>query len=283
MDFLSHPETQRIIREAIKEDIRDGDHTSLATISEHTDNKARCLIKGTGILAGVALAEKIFHLVNENLVFTPLLQDGDSVQYGDVAFYVDGSARSILSAERVVLNFMQRMSGIATLTRKIVDQLHGLPCQILDTRKTTPLIRHMEKWAVSIGGGTNHRFGLYDMIMIKDNHIDYAGGVEAAIRACHSYLEEKQIDLKIEVEARNLEEVQQILAVGGIFRILLDNMSLVDMRTAVEMIGDQAQTEASGGITLETVREVAETGVNFISSGSLTHSVSSMDISLKAV
>ena len=283
MDFLSHPDISRIIREAIKEDIKEGDHTSLATISEHTDNKARCLIKDVGILAGVALAEKIFHTVDENLVFTPLLQDGDSVQNGDVAFYVDGSARSILAAERIVLNFMQRMSGIATHTRKVVDQLQGLPCKILDTRKTTPLIRLIEKWAVRIGGGTNHRFGLYDMIMIKDNHVDYAGGIAPAIQACHAYLQSNELDLKVEVEARNLTEVQEILAIGGVDRIMLDNMSLEDMRAAVEIIGSQAETEASGGITLETVRAVAETGVNYISSGALTHSTKSMDISLKAV
>lgn len=282
-DFLAHPETHRIIREALQEDIKGGDHSSLATVPEHTDNKARCLIKDTGILAGVSLAKRIFEIVDENLVFTPLLQDGDSVQYGDIAFYVDGSARSILAAERTVLNFMQRMSGIATYTRRVVDLLQGLSCQILDTRKTTPLIRHVEKWAVRIGGGTNHRLGLYDMIMIKDNHIDYSGGITQAISACHQYLKEKELDLNIEVEARTLEEVKEILAVGGVYRIMLDNMALEDMRKAVAMIGDQAQTEASGGITMETVRDVAETGVDFISMGALTHSVKSMDISLKAV
>ena len=283
IDFLSHSETHRIIRAALQEDIQEGDHSSLATVPEHTDNKARCLIKDKGILAGVSLSKRIFELVDENLVFTPLLQDGDSVQYGDIAFYVDGSARSILAAERTVLNFMQRMSGIATYTRKVVDQLQGLDCNILDTRKTTPLIRHMEKWAVSIGGGTNHRFGLYDMIMIKDNHIDYSGGITQAISACHQYLIEKELDLKIEVEARTLEEVKEILHVGGVYRIMLDNMSLEEMRQAVELIADQSQTEASGGITIENVREVAETGVDFISMGALTHSVKSMDISLKAV
>ena len=283
IDFLSHPETNRIIRAALQEDIQEGDHSSLATVPEHTDNKARCLIKDKGILAGVALAKRIFERVDENLVFTPLLQDGDSVQFGDIAFYVDGSARSILAAERTVLNFMQRMSGIATYTRQVVDQLQGLDCKILDTRKTTPLIRHIEKWAVSIGGGTNHRFGLYDMIMIKDNHIDYSGGITQAIKTCHQYLKEKELDLKIEVEARTLDEVKEILAVGGVYRIMLDNMSLEEMKQAVEMIAGQAQTEASGGITFENAREVGETGVDFISMGALTHSVKSMDISLKAV
>ena len=234
-------------------------------------------------MAGAELAEKIFSVVDPTLEFIPQIKDGTPVKYGDIAFYVSGDPRSILTAERLVLNLCQRMSAIATLTRQVVDKLEGTNCKVLDTRKTTPLIRHFEKWAVAIGGGTNHRFGLYDMIMIKDNHVDYAGGIKEAIHACKNYLQENKLSLKIEVETRNLEEVQQVLNEGGIDRIMLDNMSYENMRRAVEIIGNQAETEASGGITLETVRQKAETGVDFVSMGALTHSVKSMDISLKAV
>ncbi|MEM7372343.1 MAG: carboxylating nicotinate-nucleotide diphosphorylase [Bacteroidota bacterium] len=282
MDYLNHPETERIIREALKEDIGPGDFTTLSTVPAGQTSKAKCLIKQNGILAGVQLAHRIFDLIDPSLTFSQHLAEGSQISYGDIAFYVEGDPRSILQAERLVLNLMQRMSGIATYTRRVVDALEGTNCQVLDTRKTTPLIRHIEKWAVSIGGGVNHRFGLYDMIMIKDNHVDYAGGIPQAIRSCKAYVKDHQLDLKIEVETRNLDEVQQVLSEGGVHRIMLDNMSLDMMRQAVQLIGNRAETEASGGITLDNVRAIAETGVNYISMGALTHSAGSLDISLKA-
>ncbi|MEL7342554.1 MAG: carboxylating nicotinate-nucleotide diphosphorylase, partial [Bacteroidota bacterium] len=236
-----------------------------------------------GVLAGVDLATAIAHTVDAKLQMDIRIQDGTPVTYGDIAFYITGDPRSILQAERIILNFMQRMSGIATMTRSVMDKLAGTQCKVLDTRKTTPLIRHMEKWAVQIGGGVNHRFGLYDLVMIKDNHIDYAGSITAAVNSCKDYLATHSLDLKIEVETRNLAEVQEALDVGGVYRIMLDNMSLDEMRTAVDLIGGRAQTEASGGITPDAVAEVATTGVNYISMGALTHSVKSLDISLKAV
>lgn len=283
MDFLNHPETDRIIREALHEDVRDGDHTSLSTIPADDISMARCLIKDEGILAGVALAEKIFKQVNPAMKVDVKIVDGSPVKYGDVAFYVEGHTQTILTCERLVLNLMQRMSGIATQTRRMVDMIEGTGCRLLDTRKTTPLIRHVEKWAVHIGGGVNHRFGLYDMIMIKDNHVDYAGGIAQAIAAAQKYLEQKGLDLRIEVETRNLDEVRQVLEVGGVDVIMLDNMAPDMMREAVAMIGGRFQTEGSGGITEETLRAKAETGVDFLSIGALTHSVRSLDISLKAV
>jgi len=283
MDFLNHAETQRIIREALTEDIGTGDVTALSTIPENIVSKAKCLIKDEGILAGVAFAQAVFQALDPELKVEVLLADGAKVKKGDIAFYVEGKARSLVMAERLVLNVMQRMSGIATQTHKIVQLLEGTNCRVLDTRKTTPLIRHLEKWAVKIGGGTNHRFGLYDMVMIKDNHADYSGGITAAVKSCQKYLKDNNLDLRIEVETRNLAEVQEALTVGGVDVIMLDNMSLEMMREAVLMIGDKAQTEASGGITAETIRKVAETGVNFVSVGALTHSVKSLDISLKAV
>lgn len=282
MDFLNHPETDRIIRQALIEDVGPGDYTSLSTISPTAQARAHCLIKDTGILAGVPLAFRIFEIVDPNLKIEAVLEDGAEVSPGDVAFYVSGSAQSILTAERLVLNLMQRMSGIATQTHRVNQELAGLSCKLLDTRKTTPLIRHVEKWAVTIGGGVNHRFGLYDMVMIKDNHVDYAGGISAAIQACREYLATNGLSLKIEVETRNIEEVQEVLDCGGVDRIMLDNMSLDMMREAVAMIGNKAETEASGGITIDRIRAVAETGVDFISMGALTHSVKSLDISLKA-
>ena len=282
MNFLNHPETTRIIQQALQEDVGPGDYTSLATIPEGLTQKAKCLFKDEGIFAGIDLAGKIFSIVDKNLVFSPLIKDGTPVSYGDIAFYVEGDPRSILTAERLVLNLCQRMSAIATMTNQVVKELEGTNCRVLDTRKTTPLIRHFEKWAVAIGGGTNHRFGLYDMIMIKDNHIDYAGGIPEAIRACKAYLKRNNLSIPIEVETRDLDEVRQVLNEGGIQRIMLDNMTPAIMKKAVIMIGDQAETEASGGITLETVKTVAQTGVDFISMGALTHSVKSMDISLKA-
>ncbi|MFN0203211.1 MAG: carboxylating nicotinate-nucleotide diphosphorylase [Bacteroidia bacterium] len=274
---------ENIIEQAFAEDIGTGDITSLSTIPETAMSKAKCLIKDDGVLAGVEFAQKAFEMLDKNLQVEVLLTDGTRVKKGDIAFFVSGSARSLLMAERLVLNVMQRMSGIATQTAQVVQLLEGTKCKVLDTRKTTPLIRALEKWAVKIGGGTNHRFGLYDMVMIKDNHADYAGGITNAVKSCQKYLNEHQLQVKIEVETRNLAEVQEALAVGGIDVIMLDNMSLDMMREAVAMIGDTCQTEASGGITLATIREVAETGVDFVSMGALTHSVKSLDISLKAV
>jgi nicotinate-nucleotide pyrophosphorylase (carboxylating) len=283
MDFLNHPETDRIIRSALEEDVKGGDYTSLSTIPPGTRSRARCLIKEAGVLAGVAFARRLFNHLDPDLRFEDVLADGDPIQPGDIAFFVEGSVHTILTGERIVLNVMQRMSGIATQTRAVADRLAGTNCRVLDTRKTTPLIRHLEKWAVEIGGGVNHRFGLYDMILIKDNHVDYAGGIANAINACNQYLRRNGMDLQIEIETRSLEEVKQALDTGGIHRIMLDNMSPEHMRIAVGMIGGKYETEASGGITLERVREVAETGVDFISMGALTHSVKSLDISLKAV
>ncbi|MCL4105551.1 UNVERIFIED_CONTAM: hypothetical protein GTU68_057426 [Idotea baltica] len=245
--------------------------------------RARCLIKDDGILAGVDLAVKIFHTFDPELKVEVLIPDGSPVKHGDIALYVEGKAQSILTSERLVLNLMQRMSGIATLTAKMVARLDGLPTKLLDTRKTTPLIRHLEKWAVKIGGGENHRMGLYDMIMIKDNHHDYAGGIEAAIKRTLQYLKDKNLDLRIEVETRNMEEVKEVIRVGGIHRIMLDNMSAEDMKEAVALIAGRYETEASGNINYDTIREKAESGVDFLSMGALTHSVRSLDISLKAV
>ena len=283
MDFLNHPETERIITAAFQEDVRDGDHTTLATLDPSLQRRARCLVKGEGTIAGIALAERIFQHMDPDLQFELHIPDGQAVKYGDVPFYVEGSARSILTAERLVLNLMQRMSGIATFTRQMAALIEDLPCKLLDTRKTTPLIRHFEKWAVTIGGGHNHRFGLYDMVMIKDNHHDYAGGIEQAIKRTWAYLEEKGLDLKIEVETRNLEEVKEVLRVGGIHRIMLDNMTPEAMKEAVDLIGGRFETEASGNINAETIRAKALSGVDYLSMGALTHSVDSMDISLKAV
>jgi nicotinate-nucleotide pyrophosphorylase (carboxylating) len=283
MDFLNHAETQRIIREAFTEDIGTGDVTALSTIPENVMSKAKCLIKDEGILAGVAFAQAVFAALDPSLKMEILLHDGAKVKKGDIAFFVEGKARSLVMAERLVLNVMQRMSGIATQTHKIVQLLEGTNCRVLDTRKTTPLIRHLEKWAVKIGGGTNHRFGLYDMVMIKDNHADYSGGITAAVKSCQKYLKDNDLNLRIEVETRNLAEVEETLEVGGVDVIMLDNMSLEIMREAVFLIDGRVQTEASGGITAETIRKVAETGVDFVSVGALTHSVKSLDISLKAV
>lgn len=283
MDFLNHPETDRIIREALREDIGEGDHTSLSTVPADARKRARCLVKDEGIIAGVDLAEKIFKLLDPTAVFEKKMDDGTAVKFGDVPFYVAAKAQSILSGERLVLNIMQRMSGIATKSRHLVNLIEGTHCKLLDTRKTTPLIRHLEKWAVTIGGAHNHRFGLYDMIMIKDNHSDYAGGVSQAIRNTKAYLAAKGLDLKIEVESRNLAEIQAILDEGGIHRIMLDNMNPELMREAVALIGGRYETEGSGNITEENIRAKAETGVDFLSIGALTHSVRSLDISLKAI
>lgn len=283
IDFISHQETERIIRDALQEDVGTGDHSTLATVPAGKTVSARCLIKGDGVLAGVAAARRVVEIVDNSLLFEQHLPDGRIVRHGDVAFHLHGDPRSILQAERVLLNIMQRMSGIATLTRQVVDLIADTGCRVLDTRKTTPLFRHFEKWAVRIGGGTNHRFGLYDMIMIKDNHIDYAGSITAALKACHNYLTLHGLSLPVEIETRTLAEVREVLAVDVATRIMLDNMSLTEMREAVQLIDGRTETEASGGITLETVRAAAETGVDFVSMGALTHSVKSLDISLKAV
>jgi nicotinate-nucleotide pyrophosphorylase (carboxylating) len=271
-----------IIELALLEDIGDGDHSSLACVPEFAKGKATLFIKDDGILAGVDLAVRIFKKLDPSLEINILLIDGTPVKKGDVAFTVIGSSRSILATERLVLNFMQRMSGIATQTHKIVSLLEGTNTRLLDTRKTTPCIRYMEKWAVRIGGGENHRFALYDMIMLKDNHIDYAGGIKPAIEGTLNYLKETGKKLKVEVEVRNLNELKQVLEVGGIDRIMLDNFTPSEIETALKLIPTNYETEASGGITLETIREFAETGVDFISVGALTHSFKSLDMSLKA-
>lgn len=276
-------EIDLIIANAIREDVGDGDHSSLASIPWDAQGKARLLVKDEGILAGVEFARRVFEFVDPGLKLDVRIPDGSQVKYGDEAFYVSGNSQSILKAERLVLNAMQRMSAIATKTKKYVDLLEGTGTKILDTRKTTPGIRALEKWAVKIGGGENHRFALYDMIMLKDNHIDFCGGISKAIQITRQYLKDKRLHLKVIVEARSLEEIAEILKNEGVYRILIDNFNYDDTRKAVEMIGDKCLTESSGGITLETVRAYAECGVDYISSGALTHSVHNMDLSLKAV
>jgi nicotinate-nucleotide pyrophosphorylase (carboxylating) len=276
-------EIELIISNAIREDIGDGDHTSLSCIPDNAIGKARLLVKDNGIIAGIEFAKEVFKYVDADLQVETLIQDGSPVKYGDIVFYVQGKSQSILMAERLVLNAMQRMSAIATKTKLFVNLLEGTKTQILDTRKTTPGIRALEKWAVKIGGGVNHRFALYDMIMIKDNHIDFAGGVTKAIEKTQAYLKDKNKDLKIIVEARNLDEISKILKTKGVYRILIDNFSYEDTKKAVALIGEQCLTESSGGINEKTAREYANCGVDFISSGALTHSVHNLDLSLKAV
>ncbi|KEZ93310.1 carboxylating nicotinate-nucleotide diphosphorylase [Nonlabens ulvanivorans] len=276
-------EIKRIITNALREDVGDGDHSSLSCIPTRATGKARLLVKDDGILAGVEFAKAVFHEVDPDLKIDVRIEDGSPVKYGDEAFYVTGSSQSILKAERLALNAMQRMSAIATKTRTFVDALEGTKTKILDTRKTTPGIRVLEKWAVKIGGGVNHRFGLYDVIMLKDNHIDFAGGVSKAIQKTQQYLKDTNRDLKIIVEARDLNEIKEILTNDGVYRILIDNFNYEDTRKAVELIGDQCLTESSGGITLDTAPQYAACGVDFISSGALTHSVYNLDLSLKAV
>ncbi|NEN24033.1 carboxylating nicotinate-nucleotide diphosphorylase [Cryomorpha ignava] len=274
--------TDEFIRNAIIEDIGDGDFTSEACIPADAVGRARMLIKEHGILAGTGIAESIFLHIDPSLQVKTLIADGSAVKVGDVVMTVSGSARGILKAERLALNSIQRMSGIATLTNKVVKKLEGLKTKVLDTRKTTPGIRFLEKLAVKAGGGENHRFGLYDMMMIKDNHIDYAGSIENAINLCDEFRKQNNLNIKLEVEARNLEEVDRILAVGKVDRIMLDNFSYPDLLKAVKKIGDKYETEASGNITIETARNYAECGVDFISMGALTHSARVLDISLKA-
>lgn len=276
-------ELELIISNAIREDVGDGDHSSLACIPASAQGKAKLLVKDEGIIAGVEFAKMIFHYVDKDMKVETFINDGERVKYGDVVFHVSGSSQSILKAERLVLNSMQRMSAIATKTKMFVDLLEGTQTKILDTRKTTPGIRAIEKWSVKIGGGENHRFALYDMIMLKDNHNDFAGGIPQAIAKTKQYLIDNNKDLKIIVEARNLDEVQQILDAGGVFRILLDNFDYETTKKAVAMIGNQCLTESSGNINEKTIRNYAECGVNYISSGALTHSVYNMDLSLKAL
>ncbi|CAG5085956.1 putative nicotinate-nucleotide pyrophosphorylase [carboxylating] [Parvicella tangerina] len=274
---------EQFVKLCKEEDIKDGDHSALACIPENEVDKAKLLVKADGIIAGIEVAKALFKEFDPNVEIEQLLNDGDRVKYGDIAFYVVCNSRALLSAERLVLNVMQRMSAIATKTRDFVDAVGELSTKVLDTRKTTPLIRFLEKQAVKIGGGENHRMGLYDMIMLKDNHIDFAGGVKQAIQKTKAYLKANDLNLKIEVETRNLNEVRMVLEEGGIHRIMLDNFSYDEIREAVKLIDGKYETEASGGINLDTVRVFAECGVDYVSVGALTHSVYNMDLSLKAV
>jgi nicotinate-nucleotide pyrophosphorylase (carboxylating) len=281
------PEAYHSIRLALDEDLGlgpgRGDHSTLSTVPAAEQGRARLLVKQAGILAGVELARQIFHTVDPELVVEQHIADGTPVSPGDMPFYVSGSKQSILTAERLVLNFMQRMSGIATLTLRYVERVNHTKCRVLDTRKTTPGLRWMEKWAVRIGGGHNHRMGLYDMIMIKDNHVDFCGGIAPALSTVARYQQERGLNLPVELETRNLDEVRQALAHGGMQRIMLDNYPLELLREAVQLINGQVETEASGGVNLDTVGPIAETGVDFVSVGALTHSAIAMDISLKAL
>jgi len=272
----------QIIPNAFDEDIKDGDHTSLAVIDKEAAGIANLTAKEDGILAGMEIARKVFHHIDPEINFKGLKNDGDRISTGDTIFTASGNAQSILKSERLVLNFMQRMSGIATNTAKYVELVKGTGAKILDTRKTTPNFRQLEKMAVKIGGGENHRMGLYDMIMIKDNHIDFAGSIQKAILRTKKYLDNNNLDLKVEIEVRNLSELEEVLQTGNIDIIMLDNFSLVDLRHAVKMINGQYQTEASGGITDKNIRQIAETGVDYISVGALTHHIKSIDLSLKA-
>jgi nicotinate-nucleotide pyrophosphorylase (carboxylating) len=276
-------ELELIIANSIREDVGDGDHTSLSCIPGDAKGKAKLLVKDDGIIAGVEFAKQVFKYVDADLEVETFINDGDKVKYGDIVFYVSGKSQSILMAERLVLNAMQRMSAIATKTAFFTDLLKGTKTKVLDTRKTTPGIRALEKWAVKIGGGENHRFALYDMVMIKDNHIDFAGGITAAITKTKKYLTTKKLDIKIIVEARSLEEIKEILSNEGVYRILIDNFNYEDTKKAVALIGDLCLTESSGGINEKTIRKYAECGVDFISSGALTHSVYNLDLSLKAI
>jgi nicotinate-nucleotide pyrophosphorylase (carboxylating) len=276
-------EIDLIIANAVREDVGDGDHSSKACIPEDATGKAKLLVKDTGIIAGIEFAKRVFDFIDNSLQLEILINDGTPVKYGDVCFYVSGNSQSILKAERLVLNAMQRMSAIATKTHKFVEKLEGTNTKILDTRKTTPGIRALEKWAVKIGGGENHRFALYDMIMLKDNHIDFCGGITKAISKTKRYLAENHLNLKIIVEARNLDEIKEILKNEGVYRILIDNFSYEDTKKAVALIGKKCLSESSGGITLDTVRKYADCGVDYVSSGALTHSVYNLDLSLKAV
>lgn len=283
MDKLSKNDILPVIRAAIAEDFGDGDHTTLSTIPPEATGKARLIAKESGVIAGVEVAEAVFTEVNPKLSFRAFLSDGEKVEKGTEIFEVSGPSGSILSAERLALNFMQRMSGVATATAKMVQAIEGTNAVILDTRKTTPNLRLFEKYAVKAGGGVNHRFGLFDLIMIKDNHIDFAGGLKPAVEACKKYLRKHNRELRIEVEVRTFEELEEVLDVGGVDRVMLDNFTPEDTRKAVEIIDGKYETEASGSITMESVRAYAETGVDSISIGALTHRIRSLDLSLKAV
>lgn len=272
----------KLIELAFAEDIGDGDHTTLCCIPEDAMGKSHLLIKEEGILAGVEMAKKVFAKFDPTMQVEVLINDGVHVKVGDIAMIVTGKVRSLLQTERLMLNIMQRMSGIATMTNKYVELLKGTKTRILDTRKTTPGLRMLEKQAVKIGGGTNHRIGLFDMILLKDNHVDFAGGIANAIDRCHNYLKEKNLDLKIEIEVRNFDELQQVLDKGGVNRIMLDNFTVEDTKKAVDIIAGRYETESSGGITFDTIRGYAEQGVDFISVGALTHSVKGLDMSFKA-
>ena len=278
-DFDIH----QFISSALKEDIGSDDHTSLATIPKNAKGKSQLIIKDNGILAGVSLAEKIFKQYDKNLSVKVFLADGSKIKKGDIAFTVEGSARSILTTERLVLNCIQRMSGIATQTNKFINLCKPYKTKLLDTRKTTPLIRGLEKWAVRIGGGYNHRYGLYDMVLIKNNHIDFAGGIKNAIESANEYLKKKKLNLKIEIEVRNMKEVEEVVAIGKVDRILLDNFSPAEIRKAVELIGNKFETEISGGVNEKNIRKYASCGADYISVGALTHSAKSLDLSLTAV
>jgi nicotinate-nucleotide pyrophosphorylase (carboxylating) len=283
LDYLTEQAIRNFIDQALTEDVGDGDHTSLSSIPPGVIGEAQLIIKDEGIIAGVELAEKIFSQVDKDLKVSIFIQDGSPIKKGDIALKVMGSVHSILKAERLVLNCMQRMSGIATLTREITEIIKGTNARLLDTRKTTPNFRMLEKWAVAIGGGLNHRYGLFDMILLKDNHVDYAGGVSKAIISAQDYLKKTGKQLKIEIETRNLSEVQEALNTGGINRIMLDNMTVDMMKEAITLINKKYEVEASGGVTKDTIRKIAETGVDFISVGALTHSIKSLDMSLKAI
>ena len=272
----------RLIDLAFAEDIGDGDHTTLCCIPEDAMGKSHLLIKEDGILAGVEVAKKVFHRFDPDMQVEVLMGDGSRVKKGDVAMIVSGRIRSLLQTERLMLNIMQRMSGIATMTNRYVERLQGTNTRVLDTRKTTPGMRMLEKAAVKIGGGVNHRIGLFDMILLKDNHVDFSGGIRNAITRCHEYLKAHGLDLKIEIEVRNFDELQQVLDCGGVDRIMLDNFSVADTRKAVEIINGRYETESSGGITFDTIRDYAEQGVDFVSVGALTHSVKGLDMSFKA-
>ena len=272
----------RLIDLAFAEDIGDGDHTTLCCIPETAMGKSHLLIKEEGILAGVEVAKKVFNRFDPTMQVEVLIGDGAHVKVGDIAMVVTGKTRSLLQTERLMLNIMQRMSGIATMTNRYVERLKGTNTRILDTRKTTPGLRMLEKQAVKIGGGVNHRIGLFDMILLKDNHVDFAGGITNAIERCHAYLQEKGLDLKIEIEVRNFDELNQVLTHGGVNRIMLDNFSVSDTKKAVDIIAGRYETESSGGITYDTIRDYAEQGVDFISVGALTHSVKGLDMSFKA-
>ena len=272
-----------LIRLAFAEDIGDGDHTTLCSIPESAWGKAQLIIKEKGVLAGVEIAEKIFHVFDKDMKMDVFIKDGAEVSPGDIAFIVEGKVQSLLQTERLALNVMQRMSGIATTTRKYAKQLEGTKAKVLDTRKTTPGMRMLEKEAVKIGGGENHRIGLFDMILLKDNHVDFAGGIENAIKRAQKYCKEKNKDLKIEIEVRNFKELEEVLKTGGVDRIMFDNFSVEDTREAVKKVAGRYEIESSGGITFDTLRDYAECGVDYISVGALTHSVKSLDMSLKAI